>query len=399
MVVRPAVFVLLGALIVAAAGAGSWLAVRQSSVDMAAVIPTATAGTEPGSLQRPIAEAAFPAEAPVTPAPLPEAAPPAASEPPPPAAEAAPPPPMPPPAAEARAAEAPVTPAPASAASAERPAPAAEAIAAPEERAEAATAPPPAAAPTTPLAAAAATADPALPAAADPGAEHAAADAGAPADPEELDEAVRTASAELSRVDGWVRSPDPGTLVYPDPPPTDYLTINADSVIGLQFETAVSSADAEVEDNVIARVTRDVLVGGRVAIPAGTLVRGSVVLVEQAGKLRGTPRLGVRFHEAVMEDDTELDISTETIYRDGPAKGSESTRRIGGAAVGGAILGAIFGGRQGAAIGSAAGAASGTAMALAQDGPPATFPAGTRVTIRLLNSAEVQVDRLHPGSR
>ena len=43
----------------------------------------------------------------------------------------------------------------------------------------------------------------------------------------------------------------------------------ADSVIGLQIETSVSSETARVEDRVDARVTRDVTVNGRVAIPAG----------------------------------------------------------------------------------------------------------------------------------
>ena len=44
----------------------------------------------------------------------------------------------------------------------------------------------------------------------------------------------------------------------------------ADSVIGLQIETTLSRARrARVEDRVEARVTRDVMADGRVAIPAG----------------------------------------------------------------------------------------------------------------------------------
>ena len=103
----------------------------------------------------------------------------------------------------------------------------------------------------------------------------------------------------------------------PLPVEEEELVISADAVIGLQVETTVSSAAAEVEDDVNARVTRDVMAGDRVAIPAGTPVRGSVVLVEQAGKLRGQPRLGVRFHTAVMDDGAELRLATETVYREG----------------------------------------------------------------------------------
>ena len=170
------------------------------------------------------------------------------------------------------------------------------------------------------------------------------------------------------------------------------LVIAADSVVGLQVDTPVSTEDAEVEDDVEARVTRDVIVEDQIAVPAGTRVLGSVVLVENAGELRGTARLGVRFHTVVLDDVFELPIVTETVYREGKGRGSESAAKIGGAAVGGAILGAIFGGRQGAAIGGAAGAAGGTAAAMAGDGQPATLPAGSTLTVRLSRPATVTIE-------
>ena len=207
------------------------------------------------------------------------------------------------------------------------------------------------------------------------------------------------AASDLPRVTGWVRRTDNAVRADEDPPPAERLVIAAESVIGLQLETGVSSADARVEDDVVARIARNVLADGRTALPAGTRVLGSVVLVEQAGKLRGNPRLGVRFHTAVTDDGSEVPLATDAVYREGPGRGSGSTQRIGGAAVGGAILGAIFGGKRGAAIGSAAGAAGGTALAMAGDGPPATFQAGAAVTIRLLNPATVAVDRPRPGQR
>ena len=170
------------------------------------------------------------------------------------------------------------------------------------------------------------------------------------------------------------------------------LVIAADSVVGLQVDTPVSTEDAAVEDDVEARVTRDVIVDDQIAVPAGTRVLGSVVLVERAGELRGAARLGVRFHTVVLDDVFELPIVTETVYREGKGRGSESAAKIGGAAVGGAILGAIFGGRQGAAIGGAAGAAGGTAAAMAGDGQPATLPAGSTLTVRLSRPATVTIE-------
>src|SRR5438132_11782064 len=48
------------------------------------------------------------------------------------------------------------------------------------------------------------------------------------------------------------------------------LVVSPDSVLGLQMETSVTSEKARVEDAVVARVTRDVRVGDRVAIPSGS---------------------------------------------------------------------------------------------------------------------------------
>ena len=178
----------------------------------------------------------------------------------------------------------------------------------------------------------------------------------------------------------------------PEVPSFLEFEIAADSVIGLQVDTAVSTRTAEVEDSVEARVTRDVLVADQVAIPAGTRMLGSVVLVQRGGKLRDAARLGVRFHTLVMDDGLRVPAVTETIYREGRSRGNDSVAKIGGAAVGGAILGAIFGGSRGAAIGGSIGAAGGTAAALNGEPEPAGLPPGTRLTVRLSRPVTITVE-------
>jgi hypothetical protein len=185
--------------------------------------------------------------------------------------------------------------------------------------------------------------------------------------------------------------------VEPLPPPREpefvQVVVPASSVIGLHVESTLSSERARVEDRVEARVTRDVTVGDRIAIPAGSRAVGSVIAVERGGKLKTRARLGVRFHTLVFADGTELPISTEAIYREGESPGNESAKKIGGATVGGAILGAILGGGKGAAIGGAAGAAGGTAVVMSGDRNAASLPAGTIVTVRLTDSVAVDVQR------
>jgi hypothetical protein len=184
-----------------------------------------------------------------------------------------------------------------------------------------------------------------------------------------------------------VRPAEPPAPVYED------LIVSADSVIGLQVESAVSSDTARVEDQVVARVTRDVKVGDRVAIPAGSKAHGEVTLVERGGKLRDRARLGVRFTSIVLADGTRVPISTETIYREGDSPTGESTAKIGGGAIGGAIIGGILGGAKGAIIGSTAGAGAGTAAVMAGGRNPATLSNGSPVTVRLQQPATVTVEK------
>lgn len=181
--------------------------------------------------------------------------------------------------------------------------------------------------------------------------------------------------------------------VEPAQPTFEELIVSADSVIGLQPDRALSSERARVEDSVDARVARDVRVGGRVAIPAGTRALGSVMVVERGGKFKEQARLGIRFHTLVMADGTRLPITTETVYRYGEAPGNGSAARIGGGAAIGTILGAIIGGGKGAAIGAAAGAGAGTASAASGDRSEATFAAGADFTARILSPVTVTLEK------
>jgi hypothetical protein len=190
-------------------------------------------------------------------------------------------------------------------------------------------------------------------------------------------------------------APPPSVEYTPErrEPIVEQLVVSADSVIGLQMETSHTTELARLEDRAEARITRDVTVGDRTAIPAGSRLIGSVTLVEKGGKVRERARLGVRFHTLVLADGTTVPLQTETIFRDGDSPSKESAAKIGGAAVGGAILGAIFGGTKGAIIGGSTGAAGGTAAVMAGDRKPAMLNAGTGVTVRLSAPVTVMVER------
>jgi type IV secretory pathway VirB10-like protein len=189
---------------------------------------------------------------------------------------------------------------------------------------------------------------------------------------------------------------EPVEPLSPPPPPQPQfteVTVPADSVMGLRIETSLSSETAHVEERVEARVTRDVRADGRVAIPAGSRVIGSVSLVERGGRMKEQARLGVRFHTVILADGTELPLQTDTIYRVGESPSSASAAKVGGGAIGGAILGAILGGGKGAAIGGAVGAAGGTAAVMAGGRRPAQISAGSPVTVKVLSPVTVNVEK------
>lgn len=179
----------------------------------------------------------------------------------------------------------------------------------------------------------------------------------------------------------------------PAVPRFEEITVPAASVIGLEVETPITSEKARVEDRVEARVTRDVYADGKVAIPSGSRVIGSVTVVERGGKVKERARLGVRFHTLVLADGRQIDLRTDPIYREGQSPTGESSKKIGGAAVGGAVLGAIMGGGKGAIIGGAAGAAGGTAAVMAGGRNAATIASGTVLTARLASPVTIEVER------
>lgn len=191
-------------------------------------------------------------------------------------------------------------------------------------------------------------------------------------------------------------TPVAGVQTAPPLPPEprfEELTVPANSVMGLRLLDSVSSETAQIEDRVEARVTRDILVDGRVVIPAGSRVIGSVSDVDPGGKLKERARLGVRFHTLVLADGTDVPIQTDTLYREGESPSNASAAKIGGGAIGGAILGGILGGGKGAAIGGAIGAAGGTTAVMAGRRRPAELYSGSTVTVKLLSPVTITVER------
>lgn len=143
----------------------------------------------------------------------------------------------------------------------------------------------------------------------------------------------------------------------------------------VRLNTQLDSATATQGQAWSGTTASDILVGGRVAIPAGSPVSGIVTDAKSSGRLHGN---GVLSLQATSVNG--IAIATDTLTRDGAGHTKSNVAKIGGGAAAGAILGGLFGGGKGAAIGTVVGAGAGTAGAAATGKREATIPAETALT-------------------
>lgn len=197
----------------------------------------------------------------------------------------------------------------------------------------------------------------------------------------------------VARVEPKSDSVEPVEPAEPAEPRFLEVRVAPGTILGVRLATSVSSDTAELEDRVEATITRDVIADGRVAIPAGTTVLGSVSEVTRGGKFRERARLGIRFHTLVLADGTREGVRVDAIVREGDSPTRESTAKIGGGTVGGAIIGGIMGGRKGAILGGAAGAGAGTAAVLAGDRSVASLASGSPLSVRLDAPVTLTIER------
>jgi hypothetical protein len=175
----------------------------------------------------------------------------------------------------------------------------------------------------------------------------------------------------------------------PTPPESDpkgvekTVKIKKDAVIGIRLEQTVTSETASPDDKISAHVARDVLVDGRVVIPAGTAVEGVVTLVERGLQ---PPRIGVRFVALILGDDERVPIQTETIFR-GAESGGDPSASVGASAA----LGALLSNR---ARAGGLGRIGGAPVLPPPARGAARIQSGSPLTIKLTATVSIEVSRL-----
>jgi hypothetical protein len=172
-------------------------------------------------------------------------------------------------------------------------------------------------------------------------------------------------------------------------------TLSAGTRIGMAVDDTITSRTAKPGDTFTARVQSDVRdAAGRVAIPAGATVEGTVVEVKAApnASATGTMVLAVKTVRVGGESyaiDGTIDSVTTVMKGRGVTGGDAAKVGVGAAA--GAVLGRIVGkNAKGAVIGGVVGGAVGAGVAANTKDVDIVVPAGARIVVRLTSSLAVK---------
>ena len=173
--------------------------------------------------------------------------------------------------------------------------------------------------------------------------------------------------------------------------------------VPLTLINSVSTKHSVEGDRVYLQTVYPIMVNGRIVIPPGSYVAGTVTEVKRPGRVKGRGELFLRFDSLTLPNGITRDFRARIGTMDGRAsedfdraegkiksegnKGGDA-RTVGEAAAAGASIGVIAGGAtghygMGAGIGAAAGAAAGIMGVLLTRGPDAVLARGSTIEMIL----------------
>jgi len=180
-----------------------------------------------------------------------------------------------------------------------------------------------------------------------------------------------------------VKKPVPPKPAAPAP-----LMLAAGTRVPATAGDTISTRSAKAGDPFTATVSQDVKdATGRVVIPAGSTVSGTIAAAEPAPNPNSTGKIDLSVTNVTVHGKS-YSIDASVVAMDTVMKGRGVTKadaaKVAGGAVAGAIVGKLLGkNTKGAVIGGAAGAAAGAAAARASRDIDVVIPKGAAITIKL----------------
>jgi hypothetical protein len=139
--------------------------------------------------------------------------------------------------------------------------------------------------------------------------------------------------------------------------------VPAGTILTVRTNQALSTKNVQTGSAFTGSLMTPISMGGKMVIPAGSDVAGTVTDAKKAGKFKGGASLALALNSITIKGHT-YNIVTEFYGHETKGKGKRTTGFIAGGAGGGAAIGALAGGGKGAAIGALVGAGAGTVGAM-----------------------------------
>jgi hypothetical protein len=174
----------------------------------------------------------------------------------------------------------------------------------------------------------------------------------------------------------------------PKPAAPAPLMLATGTRVPLTATDSISTRSAKAGDAFTASVSQDVKdASGRVIIPAGSSVSGTIAAAEPAPNPNSAGKIELSV-TSVSVRGTSYPIDASVVSKDTVMQGRGVTKadaaKVAGGAVAGAIVGKLLGkNTKGAVIGGAAGAAAGAAAARASRDIDVVIPKGAAISIKL----------------
>lgn len=178
----------------------------------------------------------------------------------------------------------------------------------------------------------------------------------------------------------------------PVAPPPKPMVVPAGTVLTIRTGQALGSKTSQVGTAFTGSLSTPVSIEGRMVIPAGSGVTGTVKETKKAGRFKGGAVLGLTI-DSITVNGHQYNIETEAFQQTSTGKGKRTAGAVVGGTGAGAAIGGIAGGGKGAAIGAVVGAGAGTIGAMTGN-RDINLPAESALSFRL-----VQPLTLKPESR
>jgi hypothetical protein len=160
---------------------------------------------------------------------------------------------------------------------------------------------------------------------------------------------------------------------------TSDRTVDVGTELDIRLQTPLNSKTSKVEGRFEATTLVDLTKDGQVLIPAGSLIRGFVSAVDDAGRLDRKGRISLTFEQIRVNGQNHPLRATVTKALESEGIEGEAGKIGAGASVG-AIIGGILGGLKGAITGILIGAGG---VVAATEGEDVDLPVGTVLRIRV----------------